>query len=426
MADAAFPVEILAPGTFKGIAVTDAMLDEMVANFGRLHAAGIKPPVRLGHGWDDTKPAAGWVRGLKRMGEKLIAELADVPDVVRRAIKAKRYNRCSAEFWTRFEHSEDEKNLKSGVRGAALTGLALLGGIPPVVKSLADLETWLAEGVQPEDGALALSTDDPTLLDEAQARGGDAGAVSPVASSTPLDVPALAAALLAELRTASHADRHPRTTSVSTSVTKEPMMDDATKQALLSELRAELATDFETKLADERTKHTDELKAVRAEVTALSEAKAQTEAELKRIADEKREAEGRARHVEAVKFAEDQLRAPRLFKPQVPFATALYEMLSDAPTIKAEAAEAMGLPKRDWSLRGIFAELVGQYPTANLLRELSTAPAPVHGDPSDELGRIAMEHKLDLSEPAGVQQALALLKTKGVAIPDYRTPTRTH
>ncbi len=425
--------EILATGTYKGITVTPTMLDHMVENFGKLRSY-IKPAGKLGHDWSDSEPACGLVTNLKRVGEKLVAELSSVPPLVRRGIAAKLYNRVSAEFHTRFEHSADEKNLKTGVTGPVLTGLAFLGARPPAVKNLADLEAFFADQSQPDAGAvLALSDDAPTIVDEAQAKGAGGSGDAPVASSPPqIDVKQLAAMLHEAMRQHephSHASGTPRLVPIVPDPNKEPMMIDAdTKKALLSELRAELAEERET----ERKQHDDELKAVKADVTALSEAKAATEAELKTAKDEmaairSREvaAQGIARRAQAEKFAEDNLRAPRLFKGQVPFATALYEMLSDEPVIKKDGAVALGLPEQDWSLRGLFAECVAKYPTANILRELATAPTqPVNDEPGDALAQIALEHKLNLSEPHGLAQATALLKQKGIAIPDYSTPTK--
>jgi hypothetical protein len=418
-------VEILAPGTFKGVAVTSAMLDELVTNFARLHPLGIKPPVKLGHDWSDTEPAVGHVTALKRVGDKVVATLSDVAEIVKRAIQAKRYTRCSAEFWTKFEHSPDEKNLKSGVTGAALTGLALLGARPPSVKSLRDLEAFLAD--VPADGAavFALSDDAPTLLDEAQAtrRGGGGDAV-PASSSAATDQKAGAAVALPP-------SGHPRTTDPAQ---EDPIMDEAMKKALLSELRAEVVSDFEAKLADERTKHADELKAAQdVAATKLAEAVAAKDAELKRVTDEvaairtrEQAAEARLLHEQAVKFADEALRKPRIFPKQVPFATVLYEQLSDTPSIKAEAAEAMGLEKRDWSPRELFVAFAELYPTAKILREMAegrvTSPAT---DPEARLVQIATEHQLNLAEPAQRQQALAILgrQPDGVVVPDYRTPT---
>jgi hypothetical protein len=422
MADT-FPVEILAPGTFKGIAVTEAMLDEMTANFARLHPLGIKPPVRLGHGWDDTQPAAGWISGLRRVGAKLVADLSDVAPLVKRAIRARKLARCSAEFWTKFEHSDDEKNLKSGVRGAAVTGLALLGAVPPVVKNLADLETYLAE--QPADAVhadvLTLSTDDPTVLDGAQATGAGAGDADASVAPSTLDR-ATVVAILSELIASGEwkPSTHPRTEPEQ----ENPSMTDAEKQALVSELRTQLSEEQAAKDA----KHADELKALE---TKLSEAETKREADLRKLSEENaamRDREtaalAKAQRAEAVKFAEDALRKPRIFKAQLPIVTALYELLPDTVSVKADAAKAMGLAERDWSLRALFAECIEAYPTANVLKELATDEAPTGPDLTSGLKKVAADHQLDLSEPAQRQQAHAILAAQGASgIPDYTTPT---
>jgi len=190
--------------------------------------------------------------------------------------------------------------------------------------------------------------------------------------------PALAAAILSELRAADALPPSGKPQTVpSVPDSKEPGMDDATKQALLSELRTQVATEIETKLAEQQAQHTDALKAARDEATKLAEAAVQAkDAELKTVREEiaairtrEQAAEAKALHVEAVRFAETQLRKPRIFKAQVPTATALYELLPSTPAVKADAAKAMGLSEQDWSLRDLFVAFAESYPTAKFLTD---------------------------------------------------------
>jgi len=132
-------IEIFSVGNWNGDEYTEEDLDDIVTNFGELKER-VKPPVKLGHKgkWKDGLPALGWVTGLKREGEKLIAKLGQVPDIVYRAIKNGLYKRVSSEiFWN---YSCDGKTFKR-----VLGGIALLGADFPAVDNLEDLEAYLSK-----------------------------------------------------------------------------------------------------------------------------------------------------------------------------------------------------------------------------------------------------------------------------------------
>ncbi len=120
------------------------------------------PPVKLGHDADqkivqkDGYPAAGWVANLRRLGDKLYADLLDVPKQLADLIRAGAY---------RFVSVELEKDMECGgvTYPTALTGLALLGADLPAVDSLKGLAT-LYQTLQ-----LELKTETQAVVFERQA-----------------------------------------------------------------------------------------------------------------------------------------------------------------------------------------------------------------------------------------------------------------
>jgi hypothetical protein len=159
-------VEIFATGKWKGQQWTEADLDQMVRNFGKLRDH-IKPPLKLGHddnqvlAQKDGQPALGWITRLRRTGRKLVADIADVPKAVVELLRQGRYRRVSSEIYTDFEDTTVAESLGSKVKGKVLAAVALLGADFPEVKVLEDLPRVLAlEGVTfaespPAEGAVA-------------------------------------------------------------------------------------------------------------------------------------------------------------------------------------------------------------------------------------------------------------------------------
>ncbi len=142
-----FEVEAFAAGTWHGEEYTVADLQSMVKNFEALGDT-VKPPVKLGHNekqmkeiMKDGQPALGWVKSLKRKGDKLIATLTQVPDLVYKAIRAGRYKRVSSEIYWNYRQG-------GKVYDRVYAGLALLGADIPEVTTLADLEAYLSQSMQ--------------------------------------------------------------------------------------------------------------------------------------------------------------------------------------------------------------------------------------------------------------------------------------
>jgi hypothetical protein len=107
-------------------------LDQMVAAFKELDYT---PALKLGH-TDDTPgaPAYGWIKNLRRAGEKLYADFEDMHASVTDAIRRRAYDRCSAEIFF---------NLKRGAKTfrRALKAVALLGADVPRAPGLIPLHT---------------------------------------------------------------------------------------------------------------------------------------------------------------------------------------------------------------------------------------------------------------------------------------------
>ena len=135
-----FDAEIFSVGVWNKDKYTDKDLDNMVSNFEALKET-VKPPVKLGHNEEqikDGQPSIGWVKSLKRVGNKLIATLTQVPDLIMKSIQSGRYKRISSEVFWNYKHAGETFN-------RVLAGVALLGADIPAVDDLKDLEAYLSQ-----------------------------------------------------------------------------------------------------------------------------------------------------------------------------------------------------------------------------------------------------------------------------------------
>ncbi|MBS0375327.1 MAG: hypothetical protein JSR73_12170 [Proteobacteria bacterium] len=132
--------EIFATGTHNSVAFTTDDLDAMVASFDALGLSG-RVPLKVGHSGfdprDDGKPALGWVTRVWRSGQKLLADVADIPKQVADAIAANAYKYCSVELL---------QDMKAGTHKLpwVLDAVALLGVSAPAVGDLAPLRESLS------------------------------------------------------------------------------------------------------------------------------------------------------------------------------------------------------------------------------------------------------------------------------------------
>ena len=130
-------VEVFSQGTWNGDEYTSEDLEEMVTAFNETHK-GVRPYIKLGH--DDNQellqkdglPAAGWIDRLYIMGDKLVADISDIPEKIYNLIQSKAYRKVSSEiYW----------NLKVGEKlyKRFLGAVALLGTDMPGCMNLSDI-----------------------------------------------------------------------------------------------------------------------------------------------------------------------------------------------------------------------------------------------------------------------------------------------
>src|SRR5258708_6034920 len=89
-------VELFATGEHNGDKYTEKDLDDMVEAF---NALDFQPALKSGHTDAPGTPALGYISALRRVGEKLVADLIDVPSEVYKQIRGKKFNRLSAEIY---------------------------------------------------------------------------------------------------------------------------------------------------------------------------------------------------------------------------------------------------------------------------------------------------------------------------------------
>lgn len=133
-------VELFAPGTWNGLKVSAADLQEFVTAYDALKDV-LKIPLKFGHNdkqpMTDGQPALGWVSNVKLKAGKLVADFTGVPDVVFNAIKNKLYNTLSIELYQDVEYKKDKFPF-------VLSGVALLGADLPAVNVLQDLSAYMS------------------------------------------------------------------------------------------------------------------------------------------------------------------------------------------------------------------------------------------------------------------------------------------
>jgi hypothetical protein len=130
-------VEIFQAGRWNGDEYTENDLNDIVKSYEEI-GERIKPYLKFGHDQNqnmiqkDGLPSIGWVHGVRKVGDKLVANFKDIPEKVYTLLRNKAYKRVSAElFW----------NLKESgkVYRRALKSVALLGADTPALTGLSDI-----------------------------------------------------------------------------------------------------------------------------------------------------------------------------------------------------------------------------------------------------------------------------------------------
>jgi hypothetical protein len=148
--DGPLDVEILAPCVLSGIAFGEAEMQQLVSNYNAVVGTHDAPVgVRIGHADEqvlaqkDGDLALGWVRRLYKVGTgagaRVKATIVGTPKPIRDAINTGAWRKVSPAIYPRWEATEAERNLNTGLTGPMLAHVAYLGMDVPCIRSLADL-----------------------------------------------------------------------------------------------------------------------------------------------------------------------------------------------------------------------------------------------------------------------------------------------
>ncbi len=93
-------VEIMRAGTWNGDRFT---LDHLKAMADAFLKQDFDVPLKLGHTHEPDSPAYGWVKNVRVIGQKLVADFTDIPDKIFEMIRAKMFNNVSVEIFFNFK-----------------------------------------------------------------------------------------------------------------------------------------------------------------------------------------------------------------------------------------------------------------------------------------------------------------------------------
>jgi hypothetical protein len=145
-------MEVFAVGKWNGLTFTLADLQDIAHAFNVL-GDNHRVPLKLGHNDEqpmtDGHPALGWVTDLSVEGDKLIADVSDIPSVVMSAMDKKLYRNVSVELDFNVKYKNQEFPL-------VLSGIALLGADIPAVNTLKDLTHYLGRSAEFSAGSRAV------------------------------------------------------------------------------------------------------------------------------------------------------------------------------------------------------------------------------------------------------------------------------
>lgn len=142
--------------------ITAKEVDEAVANYDAEKAGA---PLVFGHPASD-KPAHGWIKSLRREGDKLLATLKDVSAEAIEKVKAKAFRNRSLAFWHP-DHSANPAAGKWGIRHVGLLGAAS-PGIPNMTPLTFSADDTRIESEEAPDPAVIFteSGTDTVIIEE--------------------------------------------------------------------------------------------------------------------------------------------------------------------------------------------------------------------------------------------------------------------
>lgn len=143
-------VEVFRAGNYgpKGV-YTEEDLDAIAADY---DPADHEAPVTFDH--EQKGPAHGWVTGVRRLGDRLVATLARISPALFQALKAGAFKKRSVELYRQYARTGRPY----------LKALSFLGAAPPEVKGLQD--PAFAEG---ETATICFEEEPPDYLAQARA-----------------------------------------------------------------------------------------------------------------------------------------------------------------------------------------------------------------------------------------------------------------
>jgi len=132
-------VEVFGTGEWNNHKITDEDLDNIVNGTNEI-IDKLKPKVKLGH--DDKQellqksglPAGGWITKLKKVGNKILVDIKEVPKVLYNLVKNGAYKRISSEIL--YDYTEPSTKKKYA---KVLSAIAFLGADLPAVTNLKDI-----------------------------------------------------------------------------------------------------------------------------------------------------------------------------------------------------------------------------------------------------------------------------------------------
>jgi len=132
-------IEAFGSGKWNGHEISDTDIQDIVNNTNEI-IDRLKPMVKLGH--DDKQkllqstglPAGGWITRLKKVGDKILVNIKEVPKVLYELIKNGAYKRISSEILYDYTEPSTKKKYNK-----VLSAIAFLGGDLPAVTNLKDI-----------------------------------------------------------------------------------------------------------------------------------------------------------------------------------------------------------------------------------------------------------------------------------------------
>jgi cation transport regulator ChaB len=132
-------VEVFGTGEWNKHKITDEDLDNIVNGTNEI-IDKLKPKVKLGH--DDKQellqksglPAGGWITKLKKVGNKILVDIKEVPKVLYDLIKNGAYKRISSEILYDYTEPSTKKKYEK-----VLSAIAFLGADLPAITNLKDI-----------------------------------------------------------------------------------------------------------------------------------------------------------------------------------------------------------------------------------------------------------------------------------------------